>query len=155
MKTNEFESYQPFLQNFTDAGYEFKTYDNFQHGQDKQVIIRHDVDFDTGLAVEMARLEEKICRATYFIWLTNNFYNILSGETKEDILQIWWCHDVKIHLDVENYYKNMNLGHGINTESIIFSMLFDAGVHTLEPFSIHKPLKKSLHKYLGNVDHTY
>lgn len=157
MKTTEFKSYESFLQNFIDAGYEFKTYDRFKHGQDKQIILRHDVDFDTGLACKMSIKETAIGigRTTYFIWITNNFYNILSKETLDEIYQISFCHDIKIHFNVDNYYRNMNLGDGVNRESLIFSMLFGINVHTLEPFSIHKPLKKSLHNYLGNLDHTY
>jgi hypothetical protein len=155
VKTIEFESYELFLQNFVDAGYSFKTFENFEHGRDRQAIIRHDVDFDIDLAHDMAQIEIEIVKATYFFWITNNFYNILSKDAKSGIEDIALYHDVKIHLNADNYFLSLDIGKGIHNESLIFSMLFDHNVHSLEPFSIHKPLKKSLHKYLGNLDHTY
>ena len=93
MKTTEME-YDSFLMRFENAGYKFVGYDNFKHGEDWQIILRHDIDFDTGLAAQMAEIETSYkIRATYFYWLSNNFYNVLYKKTYKDIKKLHGSRD--------------------------------------------------------------
>jgi len=64
-----------------------------------QLFIRHDVDFDLDLAVELAKIEYKMgVRAVYFVMVTSPYYNIFSEEFGIfEILELG--HDVLLHYD--------------------------------------------------------
>ena len=62
-----------------------------------QLFIRHDVDFDLGLAVRLAEKEyERNIKAVYFIMVTSRYYNSLNHGVFK-ILELG--HDVLLHYD--------------------------------------------------------
>ena len=74
----------------------------------KFVLWRHDVDFSVHRAVKLAKIEKsQNVKATYFIMLTSNFYNIFEVEIKEKILKIVELgHDIGLHFDPSPYNIN-------------------------------------------------
>jgi len=71
-----------------------------------KLILRHDIDLDLHLALEMAKLENNFgIEATYFILLYNNFYNPLSPEGRKIIREIKGLgHEVGLHWDSRDYF---------------------------------------------------
>ena len=52
----------------------------------KYAILRHDIDFDTSLALQMAKIEKiKNIKANYFFLLRDDFYDLFSIETSKNI----------------------------------------------------------------------
>jgi hypothetical protein len=72
----------------------------------KPVILRHDIDFDIGKALKLAKIEaEKQIQSTYFILLNTNFYNVFSSETNKTIKEISKLgHEIGLHFDETRYF---------------------------------------------------
>jgi len=72
------------------------------HPGQRYFILRHDVDFDPGIALRMAQLEaERGIRSTYFILLTSPYYNLLIGENRRVPRQLVELgHKVGLHYDI-------------------------------------------------------
>lgn len=76
-------------------------------------LIRHDIDLDLTLALKMAEIEQKEkVKATYFIQLTCDTYNIFSKKNKEILSKILKMgHEIGLHFDttssknVKNEFK--------------------------------------------------
>lgn len=77
---------------------EINKYDNF-------TLWRHDIDFSVHRALSLAKLEKNLeVKATYFIQLGSNFYNIFEKETKNLIMKIIdFGHDIGLHFDFNQY----------------------------------------------------
>lgn len=84
--------------------YDFVTFNDFS-SQDKQIILRHDVDFSLDDALEMARVESEIdISATYFFLLGSQFYNLFSKAGKNTLLSIIGLgHEIGLHFDASIY----------------------------------------------------
>jgi len=67
----------------------------------KFIVLRHDIDFSLSYALEMAKLEsDRGMRATYFILLHNDFYNVMAGEDSEILRTISKMgHEIALHID--------------------------------------------------------
>lgn len=69
-------------------------------------ILRHDVDFCPKAALKMARFEaQRGIRATYFLLLSSEFYNLLSEESctiPRELVALG--HEVGLHYDVRAMY---------------------------------------------------
>ena len=68
-------------------------------------MLRHDIDYNLTDAVTFAQFERKInVVSTYFIMLTNNFYNVFSLKGSRQIKEIQECgHEVGLHFDEYRY----------------------------------------------------
>ena len=74
--------YEKFVNAFLDKNYLFISYDELDLKNDKQVILRHDVDVSIDLALKMAILENNSnVKSTYFFLLSNLSYNLLADGT--------------------------------------------------------------------------
>lgn len=69
------------------------------------VLLRHDVDFSLGRALEMAELDHAAgVTATYFILLTAPYYNPLSFEGRALLRRIAGLgHEIGLHLDLTGF----------------------------------------------------
>ena len=67
--------------------------------KNNQLIIRHDIDLDIDLALEIARIENSInAKSTYFS-VRSESYNLLSTENVEKVKKIKSrSHKISIHL---------------------------------------------------------
>lgn len=153
MKTTEFESYSLFLQKFIDNEYSFVTFDKFIHGADRQIILRHDVDFDIELAFMMAE-EEKLLntKSTFFFMLRNPFYNPFEAFNYDIIFEIAYKlgHGISLHFDFSKRYEDY-LSEFI-FEFALFRMSFLKKPNVI---SIHRPPEKPISHFLEDANHVY
>ena len=147
-----FGSYELFLQTFLDQGYSFCFFQELNDPK-KQVVLRHDVDFDTAFALQSAKIESALgIKSTYFFLLRSNFYNIFSPEDFENIQRIRALgHEVSIHFDPSIYE---DIHKGLQTEVRIFREFFGLEV---EIISLHRP-NTYFQEYdapIFGIEHTY
>ncbi len=151
MNTNEFGTYHNFLDTFIKHDYVFKTFKIFEHGKDKQVILRHDIDFDIQYAYAMSLLENSYgIDATYFFIMTLPFYSILEEENRTLINNILKHHDISLHFNPGIYGEDVKVE--CYTECSIFFKTFCIFPKII---SIHKPAIKSFSSYAPTIEHTY
>lgn len=128
-KMNQYE-YQRLLAK-TKENYIFKIIDsnfdidNIKESRSKVCFLRHDVDFDPALALEIAELEaENDVVSTYTILFSGPFYNPLEKKCKTAICEIKKLgHEIGLHFDPTAYdIKNENeLDSYIASEASILS----------------------------------
>lgn len=140
-----YKSYVELINVLHEKGYQITDYhsvDDFE----KQVILRHDVDFDLDKAVKMAMLEKELqVHSTYFILLSTDFYNIHSKNSLAKVEEILSCgHHIGLHFD-ELKYKDRsieNLKQKIKQEVKFFNM--ELGENVIRSISMHRPSKEIL-----------
>jgi hypothetical protein len=67
--------YKKLLQGYLKDGFKFVLFNEFDPKKEKQIILRHDVDFSVEYALEMANIEAGLgIKASYF-FLTHSLYN--------------------------------------------------------------------------------
>lgn len=114
---NNFEKYH--FDDFTTSNYckllkqakenfAFKNFTNF-HNQENFIIWRHDVDFSMHRALKLAKIEAtEGIKATYFILLHSEFYNLFEKEISDLLNKIIELgHDIGLHFD-SHYYNITN-----------------------------------------------
>ncbi len=89
---------------FLDQGYVIVDFADIQ-ATDRHLVLRHDVDFDLQSAVKMAEFEESHgIRATYFVLLRTEFYNVFSRSAEDALGRIAESgHDIGLHFDAALY----------------------------------------------------
>jgi hypothetical protein len=124
--------YKKFIYNFINKGYHCIFFNELDNTKNNQLIIRHDIDLDCKLALQMAIIEHKLnIKATYFFLLTNNSYNLLSKE------------NVKIIQDIKNKGHKVSLHYdptladllGLEEELDTFQRIFG----NVDIISLHRP----------------
>lgn len=117
------ELYQEILQKYLDDGFTFVKFGEFNARKKKQIILRHDVDFDVILALQMAEIEQKMGIAASYFFLTHanayNFNDVPSKKFRE------LGHYVGLHVDYT---------HELITEDLAMQTYY----------SIHRPSKEHL-----------
>jgi len=90
MQTFSSQSYVALLGDVLAEGYRFVTIDQFDpNSPDKQVILRHDVDYSPQKAVELAGIDHSLdVHSTFFFLLRGHWYNYFGHYTQEAIQQI-------------------------------------------------------------------
>lgn len=108
------------------------------------VILRHDVDLSIASAYNLALLENKLgVSSTYFIMITNNFYNPLAPINRKQLKRMSQLgFEIGIHFDPTTYGKisDEELHKKLESEVKVLEMIIDEPVHSV---SIHNP---SVHK---------
>lgn len=117
--------------------YVFRGYTDFQKNE-KFVIWRHDIDFNPYYALPLAQMEaDEGIKATYFLLLHSNLYNLLSIDNKQYIRQIINLgHTIGLHFD-SSYYEissEAELEHYLHFEKNILEKTFG---QKIEAFSFH------------------
>jgi hypothetical protein len=149
---NNLGSYEDFLASFQKQGYSFCFFHELAEPE-KQVVLRHDVDFDTHFALRTAEIEAEMgIYSTYFFLVRSNFYNIFSNEDHSNILKIRELgHQISLHFDpvvYEDFQK------GLLQEARIFQSCFEEEVKII---SFHRP-NKFFQEYdapVHGIEHTY
>ena len=144
------KKYLSLIQSFVDKGYEFKFFSD-EIAEKKNLLLRHDVDFDVMLALTLAQHEHyNLIRSTYFFMLRSDSYNILTPQNIEAVKKInAMGHDISLHFDAVIYEDYSS---GLLFELDLFNKLF--GVYP-KVISIHRPGKKFLEGMDVGVSHTY
>lgn len=105
-------------------------------------LWRHDVDFSMHRAYKLAQIEaEEGVRATYFVLLHSNFYNLLEDEIAKRLVKILEMgHVLGLHFDPQFYAKTTQDRDAIlqqmEFEKQVLQQFFGVGVQT---FSFHNP----------------
>ena len=142
--------YMNLIESFRSEGYRFRGFsDEIQEKGD--LLLRHDVDFDVGLALDLAEYESKhSIVSTYFFLLRSDSYNALSIQNYEAIKKIRALgHHISLHFDplvYDDYVK------GLAYELDVFAMLFGVNPKVI---SIHRPNDDFLNGMSLGVGHTY
>jgi hypothetical protein len=132
------------LLNIIKAGRKNLTFSDFRDSAPtppRFFILRHDIDFSLSAALEMARFEaEQGVRATYFLLLTCEHYNLLSEQSCTVPRQLAALgHEVGLHYDVRAMSARNNstdLSSQLRYEIDILSGLTGNEVHSI---AMHNP----------------
>ena len=86
---------------------------------ERQLLLRHDIDIDVQLAHEMAKIEHGLnIKSTYFFMLTNPLYNLMERENFFRVNEIKEVgHTISLHFDTTCYYNKES---GFFQEKAIF-----------------------------------
>lgn len=107
---------------------------------DRELIIRHDIDVDLDKAYRMALIENKHnIMATYLIMLRSPFYNIFDRFNTDLIKSILDLgHQIGLHFDEAYYNSNdiENVIENVDSEVQILKDNFDTGIFAV---SFHRP----------------
>jgi hypothetical protein len=137
--------YHRIIEGFVEQGYNITDYPQIIP-QKRHLILRHDVDFDLQRALEMAEFESKCgWRATYFILLRTEFYNLFSSSGSEAVNRILQLgHQIGLHFDATYYPPNpILLAEAVKSEAAILSNIMDSDISR---FSFHRPHPELLEK---------
>ena len=95
-----YNSYSRLIDLLRKNGYEVASYDNFM-SKDRCVILRHDIDNSLSKAIKIAEIERnREVTSTYFLMITNEFYNVFSLNGSEQVEKIQDLgHEVGLHFD--------------------------------------------------------
>ena len=104
-------------------------------------IIRHDVEFSTERALELAKIEKKELniKSSFFFQITNNSYNLFSYENRKVLLAIKKMgHKIGLHFNYKGQNSNLKIKKELISQSKIFNELFE---NDYRFFSPHRPSK--------------
>jgi len=78
--------------------------------KNNKIILRHDIDFDTSFAVDMAKIEyDNQIKSTYFFLMRDVFYDLYSENTFNDLMKIkQYGHEIGLHINPHNYLNKKN-----------------------------------------------
>lgn len=140
------------------ANYAFLNYDlNKIYNESNYIILRHDIDMSVHEAFNLAKIEAKHnIKATYFVLLHSDFYNLFEKEITELVTKILALgHNLGLHFD-SHYYnisKEEELESYLEFEKGILEKIFDTKI---EVFSFHNTndfvLGCKQEKYAGMVN---
>lgn len=138
-----YDAYRHMLSTFQGAGYEFGPFALPKSPRSPLCLLRHDIDFDLEKACEMARLEAELgVKATYFLMLSSDHYNLMSADSRRQVAQIAEAgHWLGLHFD-ETAYGDMDdpaeYRAAITKEADILAAVTGAPVDAV---SFHRPSK--------------
>ncbi|MDR0350499.1 MAG: hypothetical protein LBH64_02985, partial [Coriobacteriales bacterium] len=114
----------------------------------RQVILRHDIDFDLHAALPFAHLEHECgVTSTYFVLTSSDFYNVNSRGSQKLLTQLLDCgHTVGLHFDRTRYGDNFDSSRAayaskIRAEVALLESVLERKVDCL---SMHQPSPNEL-----------
>jgi hypothetical protein len=145
-------NYENMIVKFLEQGYKPTEFGIALTGK-RELISRHDIDFDCSAALSIALTEKALgVSSTYFFMLSSSFYNVVHDEVRETIKKIAALgHTISVHFDPTIY---QDLERGLQMEIDIFESIFKVDIKTI---SIHRPNDFFLNhdKPICGVEHTY
>jgi len=150
---NMFPDYELFLGAFLEKGYSIEPLVVGDLAENGVLYLRHDIDFDVELALDMARTESRLgARSTYFLMLTSDSYNVFSERNAGYVEEIKALgHKISIHFDPVRY---QDFEAGLRNERAAFEAFFQTEVDII---SLHRPNEYFLahDQEMGGMAHTY
>lgn len=112
-------------------------------------ILRHDIDYSLDKAVRFSQMEAFMgVRSTYFVMLTNQFYNVLSRSARESLKELIACgHEIGLHFD-ETAYGQCSSEEWIDQILYEKELLENVCGQKVSVVSMHRPTKEMLEKDL-------
>lgn len=123
-------------------GYKFILYDQLNDQNPLLCVLRHDIDIDLHLALEMAKIEADLgIKSTYFIMLRSPVYNLFSRSNSIALNQILILgHDLGLHYDAGFHSrKSIPLVKSIMNEIKVLETMFGKKIKCV---SFHQPSKE-------------
>jgi hypothetical protein len=149
-------NYEEFLNHFLESDYALVSFAGSKTRKDPDrpyAVIRHDIDFDCELALQIAQLENRLSvKSTFFFLISSESYNVASSRNRTYIEQIRDLgHEISIHFDPVVYTDFIK---GFQCERLFFESLFDVSI---EVISLHRPTPYFLEydQPICDVEHTY
>jgi hypothetical protein len=135
-----------------ERGYQARSFAD-TNPNERHVIVRHDVDFSLGAALQMARQEAGMgIPATYFVLLRTEFYNVLSGEGFEALRAIaGQGHSIGLHFDAA-LYDEKDIEPAAARECALLEAVIDRPVTAM---SFHRPAPERIgtaHTFGGRLN---
>jgi hypothetical protein len=152
------DGYRGLLEGFLSADYKPVTFDKVRRER-RDVIVRHDVDVSLEAAVNIAELEyEMSVRATYFVMVSNSFYNIHSFEARRLLARLGALgHQVGLHFDTSVHpAADVLAGYG-DAVAHEFRLLAAVVGDPIDIVSFHNPRPEMINRERpeGSPAHTY
>ncbi|PZE21134.1 hypothetical protein [Paenibacillus xerothermodurans] len=142
--------YREILRKIKHAGFAFTNYEQYvkmsaSHA-DRVFILRHDLDHSLVYANKLAEIEaEESVTATFFVWLSAPYYNVIHPEQIKLIRRIIDLgHSIGLHFDPTAYPESKDLSMMIQREIGILSTIID---HTVSAYSFHRPTAAMLNQH--------
>lgn len=146
-----YEAYEKLIENIIHKGYQITNYHSYKKVK-CPCILRHDVDMDLKKAADFAEFESKMnlkkgVKATYFVLLTSDFYNLYSKENIQLLKQILlYGHEIGLHFDEKKYiledgFDANTIKSSVEKEVDILSEMLEAPISTV---SMHRPSQEFL-----------
>lgn len=108
------------LLNLAKQNYVFVLFGEIWKAKHKAIVLRHDVEFSIPIALRMAEIENSLgVKATYFVQLHSEFYNLLEKNTYISIKKIQSLgHQIGLHFDAHfwNVSDEDQLDEGISLD---------------------------------------
>lgn len=156
-------SYRQMLQSFLDAGYSFNRFteaEDLLKTEKPFVLLRHDIDFETAAALEMAKIESEMgIRSTFFFLTRSTFYNPFSIQGTCHIRNILDLgHTLGLHFDCASYREAQtehDLGKACRQEVEMLEKWFS---ETVDAVSYHRPSEAAMSSCAAVTEprpHTY
>lgn len=150
--------YRCLVESFLAAGYEPATFDSVRRER-RDVILRHDVDVSLEAAVEIGEIEREMgVRATYFVMISNSFYNIHSYEGRRSLARLRDLgHHVGLHFDTTHYANGDGSGDFAGAIEHEFRVLAAVIGDPIDIISFHNPVPDLVNRErsAGFPAHTY
>jgi hypothetical protein len=109
--------------------------------KEKNIILRHDVDTQLDVALQMAKIEkERKVKSTYFIRLHSHAYNIFCIKDLRVVLDIKKLgHEIGLHYESDFYHMiGKGINDSLNKEVKILNHILDIDIKTICP---HEPTR--------------
>jgi hypothetical protein len=152
------DGYRRLVSRFLDSGYRQATFADVRpHYRD--LIVRHDVDLSLEAAVSIAELEHDIgIRATYFVMVSNSYYNIYSSEGRRLLSRLSELrHHIGLHFDPAVHPPDLSLAGYCQAVAQEFEQLSAFIADPIEIVSFHNPRRDLVNRERppGSPPHTY
>lgn len=150
------DEYAHIVDTIRNRGYVIRSYADAEPAE-RHLILRHDVDMCLEAAVAMADLEHRIgVRATYFVLLRTEFYNLFSRDGAVAVERIVSLgHGLGLHLDASLYADDTDrLDEAARGEIAVLEAMLAVPI---EAISFHRPAKTllGLARPLAGRPHAY
>lgn len=152
-----FENYRKLIQLAKAKGFLFILHKDDFVPERKDIIWRHDVEFEPDIALKMAKIEAEIgVKATYFFQLHSPYYNVVDSHYREVFYQIKNLgHCVGLHFD--STYWGITDENQLNDYIILDKEYFEKNMDVeIDTFSFHNttPFTQSCleYKYGGLIN---
>jgi hypothetical protein len=150
--------YRYLIKGLLDAGYRPASFDTVRREQ-RDVVLRHDVDVSLEAAAEIGELEREMgVAATYFVMISNSFYNIHSYEGRRSLARLCELgHHIGLHFDTTHYVNGDGDGDFTGAIEHEFRVLKAVIGDPIEIISFHNPVPQLVNRERasGFPPHTY
>ncbi|MEQ8603719.1 MAG: hypothetical protein RIB45_10395 [Marivibrio sp.] len=150
------QGYASLLCALTQEGYSSVGYEDVRPTE-RQVIIRHDIDFEPTYALPLGELEKRnSVSGWYFFLVRSPFYNITAPQTVEVLHELRdMGHQIGLHFDASLFLDDPEvLDREARWECELLESVTSAPVEMVS-FHRPKPALLGLAKPIGGRDHTY